>query len=222
MAYERDGIAFEKPDFSWPLLGALMWTAACVHGNLDIIDVGGSLGSTYVQHRRFLDRLQRVVWHIVEQPHFVAAGKTHSQSDRLRFHASLAECLREASPQVIVMSSVLQYLPEPYRFLRAVKDIAFPTIILDRTGFIDTGDDRLTVQHVPKSILSASYPCWFFDMEKFRSFFRQDYEIMATFRALGGKIAIDRGTTAVEKGMVLVKKTAAAPGIENLVGDANE
>jgi putative methyltransferase (TIGR04325 family) len=57
----------------------------------------------------------------------------------------------------------------------------FKYIIFDRTAFIDTGDDRITVQKVPPEIYPASYPAWFFNQEKFLDFFSGEYELIADF-----------------------------------------
>jgi putative methyltransferase (TIGR04325 family) len=53
--YERDSVLFDKIEYSWELLAALMWIAAQNKGELHLIDFGGSLGSSYYQNKSFLD-----------------------------------------------------------------------------------------------------------------------------------------------------------------------
>ena len=52
-AFERDGVAFPREDYRFPLLAALMYVAARER-RLTVLDFGGSLGSTYFQNRKLL------------------------------------------------------------------------------------------------------------------------------------------------------------------------
>src|SRR5215475_3829712 len=55
--YERDSVLFDRIEYSWPLLAALMWVAARNKGKLTVADFGGSLGSSYFQNKVFLEGL---------------------------------------------------------------------------------------------------------------------------------------------------------------------
>ena len=48
--FERDSVLFYEKKYSWELLATLMWIAAQHGETLNIIDFGGSLGSTYYQN----------------------------------------------------------------------------------------------------------------------------------------------------------------------------
>ncbi|MBI3006142.1 MAG: methyltransferase, TIGR04325 family, partial [Ignavibacteriales bacterium] len=91
--YERDSVLFDSIEYSWPLLSGLMLAAAQNYGKLSVVDVGGSLGSSFFQNRKFLAYLKSVRWSVVEQKHFVEAGKAHFENSRLRFYSSLMECV---------------------------------------------------------------------------------------------------------------------------------
>ncbi len=201
--YERDSVVFDKVEYSWPLLAGLMWAAAQHDGALRVLDFGGSLGSTYFQNRAFLTGLRRVRWSIVEQPHFVACGKEHFANDELTFYASTEDCLRTEQPNVIVLSSVLQYLEQPYQQLQALIDLDVPHIILDLTPVF--GDkDRITVQKVPPEIYDASYPCWIFGEDRLRAFLSERCHLVADFDcALGQSLTLDRGSRAKYRGYIL-------------------
>ena len=73
--YERDSVLFNKIEYSWPITAGLMQAAAINRGFLSVIDFGGALGSSFYQNREFLVGLKSVRWSIVEQTHFVEAGK---------------------------------------------------------------------------------------------------------------------------------------------------
>jgi len=182
--FERDSVLFDAPEYEWPLLSGLMWGAAANGGDLNVLDFGGSLGSTYHQYRRFLQSLSLVRWNIVEQRHMVKAGREEFSTDQLHFYPDIVSCLAETSPQLLLLSSVVHYLPDPHAFLEQAAGLGFAHVLVDRTPFLLQGDDLLTVQHVPPSIYSASYPCWFFNRERFFGHFTPDYEVVATFPAL--------------------------------------
>lgn len=200
--FERDSVVFDEIQYSWPLLAGLMWIAALSKGELNVIDFGGALGSTYFQNRKFLRTLCRVQWNIVEQKHYVDAGKKYFEDDELKFHYNIEDCLDKGVPDTILFSSVIQYIERPYALLKKIKSIGFEFILFDRTSFVFEEKDRLTVQVVGPEIYRSSYPCWFFNKEKFLSFFNDDYEMIATFNALAGEIKIDQKQSGFDRGLI--------------------
>jgi putative methyltransferase (TIGR04325 family) len=161
-AWERDSVLFSEPAANAPVLAALRRAAADGRG-LNLVDFGGALGSLWWQHRAWLADLGHVRWSVVEQPHWVEAGRREFTTDSLRFYATLDECCATERPTVVLLSSVLPYLERPHELLADIRRRDFRHVIVDRTAFTPRGRDRLTVQRVPASIYAASYPCWFFD-----------------------------------------------------------
>ena len=182
--YERDSLLFKEIEYSWPLLAAIMWVAAQSNGELNIVDYGGSLGSTYFQNREFLRHLPKVQWNIVEQKNFVDVGQESFENDVVRFFYDVESVLEESSPDAILFSSVIQYIERPYELLEKIKELGFRFILFDRTPFTFNGTDRLTVQKVSPKIYPADYPCWFFDRRRFYSFFDDKYIAIAGFKSL--------------------------------------
>ncbi len=182
VAFERDSVIFSEVQYSFPLLSGLLWIAARNNGKLNVLDYGGSLGSSYFQNKRFLDTLSDVHWCIVEQPNFVQAGLEDFSSDRIHFYYTIAECLKSNKIDVVLFSSVLQYLENPYELLEDIKSGTFDYVIIDRTPFIK-GEDRITVQKVSPKIYKAKYPCWFFNKSKFLNFMSPSYELILEFDA---------------------------------------
>lgn len=165
--YERDSVCFYERDYRWPLISCLMFIAMKRGDQLRIVDFGGALGSFYFQHRFFLSSLNDLSWSVVEQLHFVEYGKNNLQNDQLRFEVSLEDAIKNTNSNTILLSSVLQYIENPQKLLREVARLGFEYILIDRTPFITSDKDRLTVQIVPKSIYAASYPAWFFSTQQF-------------------------------------------------------
>jgi putative methyltransferase (TIGR04325 family) len=167
-AFERDSVLFDEIEYAWPVTAGLMWAAAQNGGRLDVLDFGGSLGSSYFQNRVFLAELPHVRWSVVEQVNYVEAGREHIQDDTLRFYSSIDDCHVENKPNVVLLSSVLQYLAEPKLTLIKLIDFSPDYLIVDRTPFLNIqGSSIINIQRVPPKVYLASYPIWFFDLNEF-------------------------------------------------------
>jgi putative methyltransferase (TIGR04325 family) len=204
--YERDSVLFDEIHYAWPMLAGLMWVTARSGGRLNVLDFGGSLGSSYFQNRVFLSALFGVRWNIVEQPRHVETGKKLFEDDRLRFYGSVADCLADTKPNVVLLSGVLQCLEHPYTVFEQIQKIPCDHIIIDRMPFWADPTDRLCVQRVPPDIYAASYPCWIFAQSKFQAFLHETWQIITTFSSL------DRLSAPVEvvwQGMILERKKQA-------------
>jgi putative methyltransferase (TIGR04325 family) len=162
-AWERDTVLFSIPAPNVPLLRALRAAAQTDAGRLNVLDFGGGLGSAWWQNESWLDDLKVERWSVIEQTGFVAAGRREFTVGPVRYYDSIDECCAHERPTVALLSSVLPYLENPRALLAEIGRRPFRHVIIDRTGFVPGGRDRLTVQHVPPSIYDASYPCWFFD-----------------------------------------------------------
>ncbi|HVT73095.1 MAG TPA: methyltransferase, TIGR04325 family [Lacunisphaera sp.] len=181
--FERDGLLLPEPEPPLPLLAWLQRIALENHGRLHVLDFGGSLGSTYFQCREFLAPLDQLRWCVVEQPAHVACGRREFADDRLSFHLDLDEAIRSAPPDVLLLSGVLAYLPDPAAFLTDALARDIPHVILDRTFFHSGPRPRLTVQQVPAWIHPASYPAWFLTEKGLQEIFSSRYECVAALPA---------------------------------------
>src|SRR6476660_5421119 len=177
--FERDGVLFFREEYNWQLLSCLFFVAAQNGGSLHLVDFGGSLGSSYFQHQSLVDSLPDAKWAVVEQPQFVKFGRQHLQSDTLFFCKDMAESRQQMKPNLLVLSSVLQYLEDPFAMIRVFLEQDIPYIFIDRTAFTQTDNHQLTIQKVHPAIYAASYPAWFFNEQRFLTPFLTKYEIRA-------------------------------------------
>ena len=178
-AFERDTVLFKEPDPDYKFLASLALVARA--GPLVVLDFGGALGSTYVQHRNELKLLGLQKWIVVEQSHFVDAGREHFQDSTLHFEADLDAALRH-QPTVLFASNVLQYLENPFEMLDRFVHSGVPYLFLNKVPLNDRPRNRLTVQRVPASIYEASYPCWFFDEATLLHRPKSGYELLWAFK----------------------------------------
>lgn len=180
--WERDGTAFHQPQVNAPLLRVLGGILVS-EGRLDVVDFGGGLGSTWWQHRSALPACAEVYWRVVEQPHYVAAGREFANAT-LSFHNSIGTVVAENKPSVILLSSVLPYLEVPEALLEEITCLGFRHVIIDRTPFVRNGTARLAVQFTPPELGGGSYPVWLFDREHLLKSLQKKYELMNEWPAL--------------------------------------
>ena len=182
--FERDSVLFDAPDYNWPLIAVLQDIARRAGNRLRVADFGGSLGSTYRQCRAFFGDMGQVRWNVIEQSAFVRRGQERFRTGELDFFPDLGACMAAAPVDCLLLSSVLQYLEDPYRFVSEAVGKGFPCIILDRTPFSTEGRDRIVRQIVPAEIYSASYPAHLLDEGRLRSLIEREYTIKAEFLSL--------------------------------------
>ena len=173
--WERDSVLFYHEEYNVLLLAALMSVAAWNKGRLRVLDFGGALGSSYMQHRPFWGQLEEIRWNIVEQPHVAACGREEFEDVTLRFWPSLEECLAATAVDVVLFSSVLQYLENPYGLLEQTLSSSPAGLFIDRTFFAPQGE-KITVQHVPEEIYKATYPCRWLDKSRVEAIIRRYFD----------------------------------------------
>jgi len=180
-AFERDSIVFEEPQYSWPLLAHLLWIASLNNGKLEVVDFGGSLGSTYYQNRKYLSHLHKLSWRIIEQHRYVEFGRHRLLDGHLTFHETWGESLQNDVPDLVLLSSLIMYMERPYEVLGNALATNAEFIIVDRTPVIKEDQDRLMVEVVPRAIFKARLPYWFLGENRFLQFMLTKYELIAEF-----------------------------------------
>ncbi len=190
---DRDGVAFDRVEFPFPAIAALLRAASARGGDLTVLDFGGGLGTGYRQFRAFGAQLRRLRWFVVEQPRMADTGRELFEGEELRFFASLAEALGEGPPDVVLLSGVLQYLEHPHRLLDELGTLKGAAIVIDRTPCSERGRDLLSVQAVPSSIYRGSYPCWIFSRAGLESALAKSHVLRSSFVDPAGALRCDAG-----------------------------
>jgi putative methyltransferase (TIGR04325 family) len=183
--FEQDSVPFEKKKYSFPVLAALMWIAVRKNNKLNILDFGGSLGTSYYQNIDFLNCFTELNWCIVEQAHFVKTGQEHFANNNLHFFYTINDCISIFNIDAILLSSVLPYVEKPYSLLDEIISKEFEYIIIDRMLLVNNSKDRLTIQKVPRKIYKASYCCWFLSEAKFLGVLSKKYDLIYDFEIPG-------------------------------------
>mgnify|MGYP002623603624 FL=1 len=209
-AMERDGIALDRAVYPWPIVYGLL-CAAVTRQRLHVVDFGGGLGGLCQLLRPLLPAEVEVRWGVIEQPHYVALGRAEFADEHLRFFEDADACRAELEPHVLILSSVLAYLPQPYQTLRELLGHAAEYVLIDRTLLVEGGDDRLTVQRVPRGFYgrAVSYPAWLLGRDKLLdAVHAAGYDVVGEFDALAGRV---RSGDQVACDTALVCRRRAAP-----------
>ncbi|MBD2548369.1 methyltransferase, TIGR04325 family [Microcystis elabens FACHB-917] len=164
--YERDGTAFTtRPDL--PIHAAL---APLVGPSSTIADFGGGLGGLFINAPElFPPGCLRLV---LEQATMVEAGRRMAAAFGLPIEFLDAE--RDPWPRVdvLILSGVLQYLPDPWGTLARLLEHCHPrAVIVDRTA-VRRGPGRWSVQTNPGYYArTVTYPIQVLDRERLKRSF---------------------------------------------------
>ena len=132
-AYERDGVAFDlRPQ---PEIVSLLLNN--IKANDRIVDIGGGIGSLYINFPEIFP--SSCMYSVLESPLMVQRGRLLAQSYTLPicfYEQGEADGL---NPDILILSSVLQYLPDPFQVIHQWTQLKRPRIIfIDRTPVTKT------------------------------------------------------------------------------------
>lgn len=173
-AWERDGIPFYEDKYVHRIC-AMILKCAVQNNNqgVRVLDVGGSLGSTYFQNRFFLEDVRNLEYVIAEQEHFAAYGHENLENEVLRFISSSEDFEKYGRFDIVLISGSLQYIKQFKKVISKIKKVNSRYIIIDR---IMVGNKRrICKQTVPKSMYEASYPVRIFVEKEIEKFGGNDY-----------------------------------------------
>jgi len=143
-AYERDGTAFaSRPSLPIHAVLASQLVPGCTVG-----DFGGGLGGLFINAPELFPVDARQL--VIEQASMVDAGRRLAAEHGLAIEFLDGADLAAVPPlDVLVLSGVLQYLPDPWPLLEALLRQARPAaVILDRTA-VRRGPSRWYLQTNP-------------------------------------------------------------------------
>lgn len=171
--FDRDSVLFYEEEWNYPLIAWFQRIAAKYDQRLTILDLGGAFGSTYFQNRAFLkNSIRQMQWIIREQEHFVEFGKQNLADPELIFEYDFEKIAEAYSVNVLLLSSVLQYLEDWEGIVKKEIDLFdVQDIIVERTPVGKRS--RIWVETVHEPIYEATYACPVFDERTFIKFFEE-------------------------------------------------
>lgn len=174
--YERDSWLFYEQKFNYRICAAIV-RCAVQNKNLGVtvLDIGGSLGSTYFQNRKYLTDIHNLQYIIAEQESFADYGHRKLENETLKFINSEDNYNKVGKVDIVLISASLQYIHSYNEVVIKIKNMKPRYIIIDR---ILVGERvRICKQTVPKQIYDSSYPVMIFSEREIYAFFEDEYEL---------------------------------------------
>lgn len=196
-AFERDGVLFDEPEPRVPVVSALA-NLRTGGGVLRVLDIGGGLGSSYWQNRDAAG-VPDLDWTVVERDELVELAKS-LPTHPVKYRSDLQSALKE-SWDAIVLSSVLQYLPDPKATLQMVTSSDCRAIIVDRTPMHAGAKDIACLQKTPAHIYPGSYAAWILSRSRLEDAF-QGWKIIDRFPGIEPNMCSVKGVRFEWRGCV--------------------
>jgi putative methyltransferase (TIGR04325 family) len=150
IAFQRDARVLSRIVYSPTILAFIALLAGQDGGRLDIVDVGGSLGTNFQQNRRVLAPfLARGAcrWRVVETARTAALGRERFEEPGLAFFDSWRDAIAGGAPKGLLFSSSFQYLEDPQGLLAEAAAGGVETIAFERMMLVPGAEDRIYLQH---------------------------------------------------------------------------
>lgn len=175
--WERDSFLFYQEKYDYQICAAILRCAVKNRGGLvRVLDIGGSLGSSWFQNRKYLADLAKLEYVVAEQDHFAEYGHENLEDDTLKFIKSTDKWEHMGRFDIILMSASLQYIPQYKEILMRIQKAQPNYVILDRLLVSDR--IRFCMETVPEALYLSSYPVVIFDRSEAEGFFEYDYKLI--------------------------------------------
>lgn len=178
-AWERDGYLFYEQKYVYQICAAILRCAVQnKNEGVRILDIGGSLGSTYLQNKTYLAEIKNLEYVIAEQDNFADYGHRNREDGVLKFIKSTEDYTKYGRFDIILLSGSLQCISNYEEIIAKIIEAGPRYIVIDR---IMIGERmRICKETVPEEIWahSASVPIRVFSENDIISFFTADYRMI--------------------------------------------
>jgi putative methyltransferase (TIGR04325 family) len=176
--YERDSVLFYSDSINYPLMTILSKIQNKKKSCLNILDFGGSFGSTYFQNKKILNNKKKFQWSIIEQSKIVNFCLKKKLNSNLKFYNSIKDYSRNNVVDLVLVSSVLQYIETPFILLDQLIALKADYLLVLKTP-VHQKSDQIKVQRVPDYIYKASYPIRIFNKSRLLNYFKiNNYQLI--------------------------------------------
>lgn len=173
--YERDSLIYYDEDFDDTFLLNIESYKKQKDKTLNILDFGGSLGSLYFKYKKKLKN--NCNWSIIDQKKIVEEGIKNFENKELKFFYSVNDYKNLFKPDIVLISSSLQYLRNYKEVLNDLISLDPKYIIFFKTPFSHKSFDEIYIQKPLKHIYNSTYPSWIFSYDLFINIFEQNFEL---------------------------------------------
>lgn len=190
--FERDSILFLNPQYSHFINTYLLFILSkSGRANLNVLDFGGALGTTYRQFKHIIKGEIIIKWGIIEQDKLLRIGENEFANDELYF-ISFDEILKSDKHfDVVIFSGVIEFLEKPFEILNSISLLNVDYVLIDRSSFWQ-GDEHLLSNLIAAKQIGGSYPCYIFSEMCFNKEMSINWELINTWDSLGEKIHLKK------------------------------
>ena len=162
-AYERDGTLFDNKPEKNMLLEQLAKTN--IYGKV-IVDMGGGLGSNYINYSNFF-RDNNCIYYVVEQENFIEKGNEIAKEYNLNlnFRKDLSEI--DENINIVICSSFLQYIENWKTIVSEIKAKKPQNIFVDRHPLTNKDSEILVQLNTGYYKKKVTYPLHLVNEEEF-------------------------------------------------------
>jgi putative methyltransferase (TIGR04325 family) len=151
---------------------------------LNIIDVGGGLGSLYYMSKKLCPHLKFKKWIVIEDEKVTEYAHSQIKDETLEFHDDINCIDKEMSIDLIFCSGTLFYISNPYQLFSEILNLNPRCISLARTAMTEKEKDLFGVQKINKNQFVPNYfPQKFKLIEMAKTNYRLQFECLETIGA---------------------------------------
>jgi putative methyltransferase (TIGR04325 family) len=171
--YERDSVIFYDNNYNKYLVSKIN---SLKKKTVNILDYGGSLGSIYFQNKKKINK--KIVWSIIDLKKIIQEGKKNFESRDLKFFFSLENYQKKILPDILILSSSLQYLKNYNAILSRLVSLRPKYIFILKTPFSEKKQNQIFIQKIPKNIYNSSCPFWRLDLGALFKLLSNKYKLL--------------------------------------------
>lgn len=172
MAALQEG-RYRLTDRDLQIAAAVMAAGARLGRPFQVEDFGGEMGGFFRVVRQLAgDAAPR--WRVIETAPMAAAAEPHFAGDGLSF---LADPAWRPDGDVVIVSGVLQTLPDPLALFELIADSRAPFVVITTSPFMDGDRDAMSLRVVRGG--EESYPLWAFAEGPWRARIAKRFDTVA-------------------------------------------
>lgn len=171
--FEIDSLIFSKP-LRNNKLEKILKNILKKKSKINVIDFGGSLGSTFYRYKSIFKKKNKIKWSIIEQKSFVKIGRKEFENSQLNFFYNLNEFKKKNKNikiDIFLLSSSIQYIKDFKTIIKKIIHINPDYIVILKTPFTFKIKNKIFIEKVPENIYGISYPSWIFSKNSFINLF---------------------------------------------------
>lgn len=185
--------------------------------SITVLDFGGACGAHYFEVRGVLPEIISLKWIVVETEQMVRSAIDHGfTNEELSFVAEIEDITHPID--FVHSSGALQYVPDPYVFLKKLINVKAKMLLFNRMMFNEKNEDIITVQRTSFSLNGPGklppgyidkpiiYPHTTMAINKLTAIMKNSgYECWSEFDESSGKISLGK-EKILGKGLLFIEK----------------